>query len=94
MKIRISVRGRPGPDRPCRLDAVLHRHRVVEDDHIGLQGNGGLDRLLPVRCLTHHLEAGLLLEDRAQAGPDHLVVVRDEDAGHATRLFRRWSRPA
>jgi len=66
------------------FDAVVGRHGDVEHDHVGVQCLGKAQRLRAVCRLADHLEIGVGLEQRLQAGTDDGVVVSDQDAN------RQW----
>ena len=79
-------------DFPRGLDAIVHRHGVIEDHQVGLEPYRGLDGFLAVSDLAHDLEPWLRLEDGAKAGADNVVIVGDKDPGHVVHLPRcRWS---
>jgi hypothetical protein len=63
----------------------------VEDEHVGAVALDLLERGGDVAGLGHHLEAGLCVEEHAQAAPDDLMVVGDHDCdglqvSHPTEL--------
>ena len=58
-------------------------HADVHHDHVGPEGGGRLDGLLPVRRLAHDLDPILVGQDHPEAGADELLVVDEEHAdGH------------
>ena len=86
--------GTPGAGQQAgRLDAVEHRHAHVHHDDVGPQPAGQVDRGTPVAALADHLEVGLGVDDRREAGADQGLVVADEHAdghvGGASRPARR-----
>ena len=61
------------------IKAVLARHIQVQQDDIGLLTRGQPDRRIQVAGLADDVQVGLLLDEHAEPGPDHGVVVDDHD---------------
>ena len=62
-------------DPPRRLDPVHLGHADVEQDQIGFELAGELDRLGPIRCFGHHLELRPALDEAAhRLTIEHLVI--------------------
>jgi hypothetical protein len=79
---------RPG-QRAGGLEPVELGHPDVEQAHVGPQHPGQRHRLPTVGRLTHHLDAGLGVQDHAQPGPDQFLVVGDKYAdGHRVGRVR------
>jgi len=78
-------RRRTRADGGQHIDAVLARHRDVEQDHVDLALAHDVQRLASVGRLGDHLQVGLLGEELAQTGAHHGVVVDDGDADHGGR---------
>ena len=71
-----------------RRETVDPRHREVEQDEIGLQALGALERLDPVRGLADHVEAAAH-EQGGKRITGQRVIVGDEDANcHVTLIGR------
>ena len=66
-------------DLPRRLDAAHARHVQVHDDDVRRELAHEPERLVAVGRLADDLDA-LLLEQVAQAGPEQVVVVDEQDA--------------
>ena len=64
---------------PRGLDAVHDRHPEVHDHDVGLARAAGLDCFASVGSLADHLDALLVGEDHAEAGPHELLVVDEQD---------------
>ncbi len=62
-------------------DAVQDRHLHVEDDQVGAQVAGQLDRLLAVAGLADHVVA-LLAEHLGEVHPDECLVLGDHHAAY------------
>ena len=77
-----------------RVDAVEAGHVDVHDDDVRLEGEGRVDSLIAGRCFPDDLGVGYGLQERAQAGPEEWMVVRDHDAdrpGHRPVWFgKAW----
>lgn len=68
-------------------DQSIHpRHPDVEQDNIRAMQLYRLHRLPTVSCLGHHLDLALGGQDRAHAGPDHLLVVVQQHPDHQGAL--------
>src|SRR6266851_5793330 len=80
-----------GSDAAHGLETPDARHDEVHQHDVRLQGPGLLNRLLPGRRLAHHTQVGLAIEQRVQAGPDHPVVVSEQDVDRLRH--GRWCRP-
>ena len=91
--VSISTAARRGlrDDPARRLDAVQLGHLDVHQHHVGLAPAREIDRRRPVPGLADDLDAGLRLEDRAEAGAHERLIVGDEHAdGHeAHRIGNR-----
>ena len=61
-------------------DAVEERHVEVEDDRVGVQLLGELERLQPVRCRAHHRQLGLPVDQVTEGIAKAAIIVRDQDA--------------
>jgi signal transduction histidine kinase len=64
--------------REC-TEPVQPRHREVEEDQIGVEAGGALDRLLAVRSFADDVEA-VLLEQPGQRRARQRMVVNEEDS--------------
>ncbi len=62
------------------LDSAHRRHVQIHDDDVRRQLPDEAHRLAPVCALADHLERALLLEEVAQARPEEIVVVHEQDA--------------
>jgi hypothetical protein len=58
------------------FDAVELRHGDVKDGEVRLQRLTEVQGFSPVTCLADNLNAWLFLEQRPQASPDDVVVIR------------------
>jgi hypothetical protein len=67
-------------DPPGRLETVQFRHADVHQHHRRLKAGRLLDRLEAVACLGHDFDVGLSAEQHPEAGANHRLVVRDENA--------------
>ena len=63
-----------------RFDPVEDGKRIVDDGNVGPDFDRLGDGFLSVADLRHDLPARPGFENRLEAGTDHLVVVRDQDA--------------
>jgi hypothetical protein len=71
-----------GEDHPDRLQAVHDRHPDVHEDDVGEVRAGQPDRLGAVGRLADDLHVLGAFEQAAKAGPDQLLVVRQQDPDH------------
>jgi hypothetical protein len=58
------------------FDAVELGHGDVQDCEVWLKFLTKLQGLSPITCLAHDLNARLVLEQRPQAAPDNVVIIR------------------
>jgi hypothetical protein len=72
--------GRLAPDLAQGPESVAVRHAEVEQAHVGLAGDDGLDRRAPRGRLTHDLDALGVRQGEAQAAQDESMVVGDHNA--------------
>jgi hypothetical protein len=64
------------------------RHRVVQDDQIGLEAECLARRLVAICGLGDDLEVRIGFDERAQSSADRVVIVGDENAyGHGISLI-------
>jgi hypothetical protein len=74
---------------PGRLEPVDVGHPDVHQRDVGCKAPDGGDGLLAVGSFVEVLDVRLLVEQRAKAGPDHRLIVGDDDAdGHALGIGR------
>src|SRR5215213_5234630 len=73
---------KPGSDLPGCLDAVERRQAKIENGDVGAGSEGKLDGLLAVGSFRDDLPTRLRLQDRAQPGAHHVVIVCDQDPRH------------
>jgi len=78
---------RKRPDAAGGFDAVHLRHADVHQDHIGTGCLHGDDGIAAVAGFADHLEDGVGVDQRLEAGPDQFLVVDDHDPDHG-RLRR------
>src|SRR5215472_8313891 len=87
---------------PRGLDPVHARHADVHEDDVGAEPAHRLDRLDAVCGLAHDLDVRLGVQEQAEAGSDHRVVVDDDDADRhgdqascpgAGRVATTWNPP-
>src|SRR5699024_7428144 len=76
----------PPNDLRSRFEAVHDRHLHIHADDIRGQFERPVDGDLAVLGLTDDGDAVLALEDRAEAGADHGLVVDEEDSDHLDAL--------
>jgi hypothetical protein len=74
-----------GEDPPGRLEPVELRHPDVHQDDGGTEPGRLGDRLEPVSCLCDDFDVLFAGEQHPEAGPDHGLVIGDEDADRHTR---------
>jgi hypothetical protein len=67
-------------DAASGFNTVEEGHADVEDGDVGLELGGFVDSLASVSGFGADLPAGARLEEGAQTGTDHSVVISDEDA--------------
>ena len=70
---------RVGADLPGNLDAVDDGQHGIDDGHVGIDLRCLRDRISPVVRLGNDLPTLVALQNRFQADPDHLMMVRDQD---------------
>ena len=78
-----------GAQRLEHREAVAARHLHVEEQQVGPQAAHDRDGLVPRRRLAHHLDRGLVREQRAHRVAGHRLVVRDHRAEPPPRQPRR-----
>jgi len=61
----------------CCFNTIQNRHPDVHNYHIRLERRTGLDRVTSVLGFTDNFQVWLALQQRAQAGAHHRVVVRE-----------------
>ena len=91
MSTRVSIPA-ADDDGPRRLDAVEHRHAHVHQDDVGRVELDEPRRRRPVGGLAHDLDAGLGLEDHAEALAQQRLVVGQDDADTHARTGALQSR--
>ena len=94
--VSITTRGGSlgGQDPPGGLEAVDHRHPDVHQHDVGARAAGGLDRLVAVPGLGHHVQVVLGVQDHPKPGADKGLVVGDQDAqAHVVTAARSAARP-
>jgi hypothetical protein len=64
-------------------DAVESRHANVHQHEVWMVAPDGDLSLLAISGLADNLDVSLSVEDQAEAGADHRLVVDHEDADHA-----------
>jgi hypothetical protein len=77
-----STSNSPPLRRPTRRAPPHAGHADVHQHHVGLVGDGELDRLGAVDRLAHHLEPGFALDEHAEAGSNERLVVGQQDPDH------------
>src|SRR5207245_2504792 len=60
-------------------EAIDFRHADIHQDHFGTLAADQVDRLLTIGGFAHHLHIRLRLDDQAEAGAHHRLVVDDCD---------------
>ena len=73
---RYPVRGQ----RANHAEAIHDRDLDVEEDQLGLEPLDGRERLRAVGALAHHLDVGLLLQQREHALSSHRLIVHNQGA--------------
>jgi hypothetical protein len=58
------------------FDAVELGHGDVQDGEVWLKFLTKLQGLSPITCLAHNVNTRLVLEQRPQAAPDNIVIIR------------------
>ena len=75
-----------GQDPPGGLETVELGHADVHHDHVRMEAGRLRHGLGAVARLRHHFDVGFVREQQAEPGPDHGLVIHQEDAhGHASR---------
>src|SRR5919201_4718867 len=74
-----------------RVEPAHARHREIEQDEIGEQGAGRLDRIGAVGRLADDAEAVLLQQRRERAAGQGMVVHDQDPQGHVTLIGRNRS---
>jgi hypothetical protein len=65
-----------------RIETGEPRHRDVEENDVGPQLGDRFDRGTRISAVAHDLESFIAGEEAPEAGPDHALVVDEEDANH------------
>ena len=73
---------KPGADLPGRLNAVERRKAKIENGDVRAGSQGKLDGLFAVGSFRDDLPTRLQLQNRAQPGAHHVMVVCDQDPRH------------
>ena len=71
-------------DAPGAFDAVRPGHADIHEHDVRIHPRGECRCLQAVRGLAHDIEVILAVEDDSEAASDESLVIRDEDADHAT----------
>ena len=83
-------------DQPAAgLDAVHAGHADVHEDDVGIEAGGLLDRLDSCRRFADDAQVVLGLQDQAQPGPHHRLVIDEQQPDHGTRAstgMLAWTR--
>src|SRR5829696_7909081 len=72
-----------GADLPRRLNAVERRKAKIENGDVRAGSESKLDGLFAIGSFCDDLPTRLRLQDRAQSGAHHVVVVCDQDPCHS-----------
>jgi len=80
-----------GEQLPGGGEPVDAGHLDVHQHDVRSGGPGDLDRLPAVRGLADDLQVGLGLQDQPEAGPHHLLVVREHHPDRHTGMVARTS---
>ncbi len=74
--------GRGGTDlRPLAFNA---EQRQIDQDHVGVLGPRQFERFAAVAGLADQLQLRLLRDQGLEAGPEQLVIIRDQDSNAQT----------